>query len=263
MKTAHDNSIIIYTDGSSLGNPGPGGFGAVIVFLGKDHVVELGGGIRGTTNNRMELTAIAQSLGYLQQNGVSSDTPITIYTDSSYAINGITKWIHGWQKKKWVTMNKTPVLNVDLWQEIAGLIKHFSKLSFTHVRGHAGVWGNERCDYIATEFASGKSPRLFHGGLATYDSRIIPLGSPAHKKYPAYTTEGTIPVSKTTKSSSKSGKKKTGSGKAYSYVALVNGKIYTFEDWESCKVAVYGRSAKFKKALTKHEEEKLIKEWKT
>ncbi len=247
MERKSPQPIIIYTDGSSLGNPGPGGYGCVTVFPESNEVVEHGGQIRETTNNRMELTAIMTALGHLKLKKIPPTNPIIIHTDSSYAINGITKWIHGWQKKNWMTMQKTPVLNADIWQPLNDLTKYFTKLKFVHVRGHAGVWGNERCDFIATEFASGKHPRLFHGKLSDYDAQIMPG------------TQGVSSSGKQTISVSQT--KKSGSGKAYSYVSVINGKVQTHADWASCKDRVYGKAAKFKKVFNKEEEAALIKEW--
>ncbi len=255
------HSIIIYTDGSSLGNPGPGGFGCVIVFQEKDHVVELGGYARETTNNKMELTAIITALEYLKNHHVSADTKIVIHTDSSYAINGITKWVFGWQKNNWVTSTKSPVLNSELWKQFVPLTKYFSAITFDHVRGHAGVWGNERCDMIATSFASKKTIELFNGKLSRYDDRIL---SKQIQSVSSSKKTLTIAVSTNRKVISKKAEKSTygkGSGKAHSYVAQVNGKVYTFEDWDSCKAAVYGRSAKYKKVFSAAEEKKLIQEW--
>lgn len=238
--------IIIYTDGSSLGNPGPGGYGCVIVFQDSNDVVELGGQSRETTNNKMELTAILKVLETLKAKHIPSAASIHIHTDSSYAINGITKWVHGWQKKNWITLQKTPVLNADIWKAIIPLTKYFTNIKFIHVRGHAGVWGNERCDYIATEYAAGRHPKLFKGKLEKYDARVIPDAK----------------VSPLVKSSiNVSQGKKTGSGKAYSYVSVIAGKVMTHPDWESCKARVYGKNAKFKKVLTKAEEDALKKEW--
>lgn len=260
MKTDATHSIIIYTDGSSLGNPGPGGFGCVIVFPEKNQVVELGDKASSTTNNKMELLAIITALNYLQKNNVSPADQIVIHTDSSYAINGITKWIFGWQKNNWITSTKTPVLNSELWKQFSPLTQHFKHISFEHVRGHAGIWGNERCDMIATSFASGKKIDLFHGKLSEYDDRIL---SKQKQSSASVKKQGTIAVSSTPKSSSsEKGKYGKGSGKAYSYVAQVNGKVYTFEDWESCKTAVYGRSAKYKKVFSAQDEKKLMDEWK-
>lgn len=244
-------AIIIYTDGSSLGNPGPGGYGCVIVFqdklarsanAGEGKVVELGGHAKNTTNNKMELTAIASALEYLKQNHVSQDTDIVIHTDSSYAINGITKWVFGWQKNNWMTSTKTPVLNSEIWKQLVPLEVHFKHVQFHHVRGHAGVWGNERCDVIATTFASGAKLELFNGLLSNYDERILSKST-------------TMTPSKKSAGNDKK------SGKAYSYVAQVNGKVYTFSDWESCKATVHGRSSKYKKVFSKAEEDTLKKEW--
>jgi ribonuclease HI len=265
------NSIIIYTDGSSLGNPGPGGYGCVIVFQEFGEVVELGGYARETTNNKMELTAIIKALEYVQKHLLNTvphpnpplhkggkHTNIVIHTDSSYAINGITKWIFGWQKNNWITSTKTPVLNSEIWKQLIPLKNHFKNLSFEHVKGHSGIWGNERCDMIATSFASKTNINLFHGKLTDYDSRILDKTVSYSKKYPTltlpYIRERVIQVSQKTKPIKKS-------GKAYSYVAQVNGNVYTFEDWDSCKAAVYGRSAKYKKVFSEQEEQILKKEW--
>lgn len=241
------HSIIIYTDGSSLGNPGPGGYGCVVVFQDKGLVVELGAYEKATTNNKMELTAIVTALDYLKQYKVSPDTEIVIHTDSSYAINGITKWMFGWLKNNWITSTKTPVLNSEIWKQLIPLKNYFKNLSFKHVRGHAGIWGNERCDMIATSFASKTKIDLFYGEIVDYDSRILVNDITSRKG-------SVINVSQKSKSAKNS-------GKVYSYVALVNGKIQTFKDWESCKSVVHGRSSKYKKVFSKQEEESLIKEW--
>ena len=258
------NSIIIYTDGSSLGNPGPGGYGCVIVFTEKELVVELGAYENATTNNKMELTAILTALEYLKKNNISSDAEIVIHTDSSYAINGITKWIFGWQKNNWITSTKTPVLNEELWKQLISLKNYFKSLSFEHVRGHSGIWGNERCDMIATSFASKSKIDLFHGKLSQYDDRILSTKRRVSRPHPnpLLKGDGIIQVSSTPKSSSSEKEKYgKGSGKAYSYVALVNGKIQTFKDWESCKAVVHGRSSKYKKVFSEQEEQVLKKEW--
>jgi len=151
--------ITIYTDGSSRGNPGPGGWGAIIVYDNK--IVELGGGETHTTNNRMELTAVIEALKAV------SDKQITIYTDSEYVMKGITEWIHKWQKKGWKTANKKQVLNQDLWQkllEVAG----DRKIEWKYVAGHAGIHLNERADEIATGFADGLKSFLYNGPKDKY-----------------------------------------------------------------------------------------------
>lgn len=148
----------IYTDGACSGNPGPGGWGVVIYFAdGTTH--ESGGGERQTTNNRMEMQAAIAGLEFLLASGQKE--PITLYTDSQYVINGITKWIHGWKKKGWIASTGKAVLNQELWQTIDRL--NARHVTWTYVRGHAGNVGNERCDAIARAFSQGKIPALRQG----------------------------------------------------------------------------------------------------
>lgn len=151
--------ITIYTDGSSRGNPGPGGWGAIITYDNK--VVELGGAEAHTTNNRMELTAAIKGLESV------TDKEITIYTDSEYVMKGITEWIERWQKKGWRTSNRKPVLNQDLWQKLLKLTDG-RKIQWKYVAGHTGVPLNERADEIATDFADGLEPNFYNGPRDKY-----------------------------------------------------------------------------------------------
>lgn len=150
--------ITIYTDGSSRGNPGPGGYAAII--LDDESVREIGGREEHTTNNRMELTAAISALEDLSEEAV-------VYTDSEYVMKGITEWIHNWQKKGWRTANKKPVLNQDLWQKLLEVTEG-KKIEWKYVAGHAGVDLNERADQIATEFADGLKPVLYDGPKDKY-----------------------------------------------------------------------------------------------
>ncbi len=150
--------ITIYTDGSSRGNPGPGGWGAVLVR--DNEVLEIGGGEEHTTNNRMELTACIRALEFTINN--FQFTKIQIYTDSEYVMKGITEWIEKWQKKGWKTAGRKPVLNQDLWQTLLELTKG-RNIEWKYVAGHAGVRLNERADEIATDFADGLSSHLYNG----------------------------------------------------------------------------------------------------
>ena len=152
--------ITIYTDGASVGNPGPGGWGAIIID-DDDTVREIGGGETHTTNNKMELTAVIRALKSI------STSEAVIYTDSEYVLKGITEWIHRWQQKNWKTAGRKPVLNQDLWQELLTLTQD-KKLNWKLVRGHSGIPLNERCDEIATEFANGIKPVLYHGPRDKY-----------------------------------------------------------------------------------------------
>ncbi|MEK7177103.1 MAG: ribonuclease HI [Patescibacteria group bacterium] len=151
--------ITIYTDGSSRGNPGPGGWGAII--LRDNEVQELGGREAHTTNNRMELTATIKALE------LSSESEITVFTDSEYVMKGMKEWIKKWQEKGWKTANKKPVLNQDLWQKLLEASTD-KNVDWKYVAGHSGVPLNERADEIATTFADGLKPKLFHGPKVKY-----------------------------------------------------------------------------------------------
>ena len=134
-------SIEIYTDGACRGNPGVGGWGAIIHYL--DTSKELFGGSHETTNNQMEMQAVIEGLKALKE-----PCNITMYTDSKYVMDGITNWIHGWKQNDWKTANKKPVKNKELWQELDGLVsKH--NIEWKWVKGHAGIPGNERADELA------------------------------------------------------------------------------------------------------------------
>ena len=145
----------IYTDGACTGNPGPGGWG-VVVYFDDGSVHELGDASKKTTNNRMEMQAAIAGLEFLESSG--QNTPITLYTDSEYLINCVTKWVKGWKRKGWKKSDGKPVLNQDLLQILDNL--NNQQIKWQHVRGHAGNIGNERCDTIARGFASGKIPSL-------------------------------------------------------------------------------------------------------
>ena len=138
--------VDIYTDGACRGNPGKGGWGAILVY-GK-HEKEMSGGERETTNNRMELTAAIKALEALKE-----PCEITLYSDSKYMIDSITKgWAESWRKKGWKKADKSPALNPDLWETLLDLLSVHT-VEFIWVRGHNGHAYNERCDTLATTFA--------------------------------------------------------------------------------------------------------------
>ena len=135
--------VSIWTDGACSGNPGPGGWGALLIWNG--HTKELKGGAAETTNNRMELTAAIEALSALKRSAA-----IDLYTDSQYLRGGVTGWIEGWKKNGWRTSSRKPVKNADLWQELDTLrTRH--EIDWHWVRGHAGTDGNERADELARE----------------------------------------------------------------------------------------------------------------
>ena len=138
--------VDIYTDGACRGNPGKGGWGAILVYGSTEK--ELSGGEAMTTNNRMELSAVIAALRALRE---SCD--ITLTSDSKYVIDAITKgWVYTWKKNGWKKADRSPALNVDLWEELLGLLEQHH-VTFVWVRGHNGHPYNERCDTLATTFA--------------------------------------------------------------------------------------------------------------
>jgi ribonuclease HI len=135
-------TVTIYTDGACRGNPGPGGWGSVLMY--QDHRRELSGGEANTTNNRMELMAVIQALETLNR-----PCRVTLYTDSTYVMKGMTEWLAGWKQRNWRTANKQPVKNIDLWQRLEKAIAPH-EVEWVWVRGHSGVPENERADELAT-----------------------------------------------------------------------------------------------------------------
>lgn len=133
--------VVIYTDGACKGNPGPGGWGAWL--RSGVHEREIWGGDAQTTNNRMELTAVIESLAALK-----SPSRVTLHLDSEYVRNGITTWIHNWKRRGWRTASNQAVKNVDLWQRLDALTQ-LHTVDWRWVRGHAGDEGNERADALA------------------------------------------------------------------------------------------------------------------
>jgi ribonuclease HI len=240
------NEITIYTDGSSLGNPGPGGWGSVLISPDKK-VVELGGRESESTNNRMEMTASIKAFREVEKRKIKAKT-IRIHTDSSYLLNGITMWIYGWVKNNWRTKTDEEVLNKDLWEELFKINFNLSrkyKIEWEKVSGHSGIHLNERCDTIATSFAGNNTTMLFTGTLKDYEKLFGPIKG---KKLEVKTEKIIL-------------KKKSGKN-AYAYVSAVAGKVHSDKTWAECEKRVKGKSgAKYKKVFSKVEEQDLIAEW--
>lgn len=138
-----ENIVVIYTDGACSGNPGPGGWGALLKYQGKTK--ELCGGEAETTNNRMELTAAVMSINSLKRRST-----VELHTDSTYVKDGITKWMIGWKKNGWKTAARKPVKNKDLWLALDDAISNH-QISWKWVKGHAGDPGNEKADELANK----------------------------------------------------------------------------------------------------------------
>ncbi len=148
MSNTDSETIVIYTDGGCHGNPGPGGWGCVILYEDKEHTYS--GGEKDTTNNRMELTAAISALSAISQNDSWKNKHIAVYSDSQYVKNGITSWIQNWKKNGWKTSTKKPVLNKDLWEKLDILYSSLD-VEWKWVKGHAGIKYNEVCDQLCQQ----------------------------------------------------------------------------------------------------------------
>ncbi|AGH96198.1 ribonuclease HI [Pseudobdellovibrio exovorus] len=244
MKT---NSIVIYCDGACSGNPGPGGWGSIVI-LEQSVVKELGGGHPATTNNRMEMSAVIAALNYSRilatQQKIES---IQVFTDSVYVIRGITQWIHGWKKRGWKNAANEEVSNRDLWieldQAVASVKPTISgQIEWNFVKGHSGIAGNERCDEIAVAFSKNNYIELYEGNAAAYLFDVTQL--PEKKPLPEM-------------------KKNSSSGSSTSawYLSYVNGVFRRHATWGECEAVVKGRPAKFKKVTSEAEEDAIKKSW--
>ena len=149
-------SVVIYTDGACSGNPGPGGWGAILTY--RDSCKEISGGEAVTTNNRMELMAAISALEALTR-----PSRVELHTDSAYLKDGITKWIHGWKRNGWKTADKKPVKNAELWQRLDDA-RNRHEIEWRWVKGHAGHAENERADELAREALKPYQKRAKAGG---------------------------------------------------------------------------------------------------
>lgn len=140
-----ENPITIYTDGGCHGNPGPGGWACVVIV--NDDARQLSGGEKFTTNNKMELTAAINALSVVYNTERLRSCPVELHIDSQYVKNGITSWILGWKKKGWLTADKKPVKNKELWEKLDALNSSLN-VKWIWVKGHAGVEYNELCDQL-------------------------------------------------------------------------------------------------------------------
>ncbi len=239
--TSFKNQIVIFTDGACSGNPGKGGWGAVIYFP-RGHIQELGGSSFHTTNNKMEMSATIEALKKIR---AADGDQIWLYTDSTYVIRGITQWIWGWKKKGWINAEGGEVTNQELWKDLEREVMRLKKINIAidwrYVRGHTGVPGNERVDQIAVAFSQRQDTRLFDGPLLQYDVALLDLPD-SHELPPM--------------------REKTEKKEAYSYLSYVGAEVLRHKTWKGCEAQVKGRSgAKFKKAMSPEDENQILKEW--
>ncbi len=245
---AAEDRIVIYGDGACSGNPGPGGWGSIVIT--KSHVEELGGASPSTTNNRMEISAIMRALAWCAANIEKTKlNEIIIFTDSVYLIRGITQWIFGWKKRGWKTAANEDVSNKDLWIELEQVLMQLKKinpqidLKWNFVKGHAGDPGNERCDEIAVAGSKRNYIELYQGPPVSYafDTTILP----EIKDLPEM-------------------KKKSGDeapAKTAWYLSYLNGVLTKHKTWKECEAVVKGRPAKYKKVTSEAEEAEVKKSW--
>jgi ribonuclease HI len=177
----------IYTDGACTGNPGPGGWG-VVAYFSDGQVHEMGAAASYTTNNKMEMQGAIAALKFLHASGQTE--PITLYTDSEYLINCVTKWLPGWKKRGWKKADGKPVQNQDLLELLDQL--NTAQINWQHVKGHSGNIGNERCDVIARSFAGGQIPSLQELSLSESDKSLHSLGVANVEKMADYEFHSTI-----------------------------------------------------------------------
>ena len=223
------SGTIVYTDGSCLRNPGPGGWGCRIIYPDQT-VQELGAAEPNTTNNRMEMQAVIAALTQL-----GTPAELKVYTDSRYVLDGLTKWLPAWQRRGWITSTGQPVKNRDLWQHLSRLIYH--GICWQHVRAHRGDPNNERVEDIARGFASGSPPHLFRGRVGDPNDPVKAAVAPLP------------PVD-----SPPSRRRTSGAGGAPRYVSIVNGVVAVDADWPACAARVQGVSkARYKKVRTPQE----------
>ncbi|HEX4923312.1 MAG TPA: RNase H family protein [Bdellovibrionales bacterium] len=245
MAVDFKKTTIVFCDGACSGNPGRGGWGAVIATP-EGVVRELGGGDLQTTNNKMELTGAIEALSaILKGEPETPEGPVWIYTDSTYVIRGITQWIWGWMKNGWKSSEGKDVSNQEEWQRLSrlvGQVKKRNPITWKYVKGHSGVPGNERCDEIAVAFSTGKSANLFYGSLLKYDVAVMDLPP-----------DVPLPEIKQVQ-----GEKKA----AFSYLSLIGSIPMRHASWPECERRVKGQSgAKFKKAMSEAEEAEILRSW--
>jgi ribonuclease HI len=235
--------FILYTDGACSGNPGPGGFGSIVIADLK-YVTELGAAYQQTTNNRMELQAVISGLKFilLQKN---KSFEVQVYTDSVYVIRGITQWVFGWKRNGWKNSTGAAVVNQDLWEELLSLVQQIpTQVKWAYVRGHNNDPGNERCDEIAVAYSKQSSIYLYEGNAAEYLFDVT---------VPPRTEEMTDHANR---------QKPTGEKKSSWYLSLINGVVTKYATWSECEAQVKGRpGVKFKKVSSASEETDLLKSW--
>lgn len=244
MSAAGVKPYIIVTDGACSRNPGPGGWGLIVVTP-QDQVFEFGGHEKETTNNRMELMAVYRGMQeiFKIETKIKTAKVIHIISDSKYVLDGISKYVANWARSAWRTSTGSEVKNQDLWEKILKGLTEFHKLKirfeYEIVKGHSGHEANERCDQIAVAFTHNEPINLYAGSRAEYSVKVemnLKLKDEPNKPK----VEKYEPI----------------------YLSLVNGVLSRHTMWNDCQNATIGISgAKFKKVKSTKEEEEILKLW--
>lgn len=256
--------VTAFTDGAAKGNPGRGGWGAVLL-VGGAAVRELGGAGGHTTNNRMEMTAALEALEWLIAAAHGGSARITLVTDSTYVLRGVTEWVKGWKKRGWKTAAGGDVANRDLWERLDAAASACASVTWRYVPGHAGFPGNERADVIASEFALGREVPLYAGPYEGYGHDLDHLpeaGSPMRSASKSVSRTGAHGGKSASRNSTGSPTTSSAKGTAHSYVSLVDGVLLRHSTWAECERRVKGRSnARFRKTSSAADEAALVAEW--
>jgi ribonuclease HI len=228
--------VVVYTDGACSGNPGPGGWAALVAERSSKRFWDLGGAEQSTTNNLMEMTAVQQALHFVLSK-CSPGALVGVYTDSSYVLKGASEWIFGWKRRGWIKADGAPVANKDHWIALDEVVQQLgSRLKWHLVPGHSGVPGNERVDKISVEYSMGRVPTLRTGdvselGFDPWAPVVLRADLGAKLAKPLY-------------------------------LSLVNGQLEKHATWTLCEARVRGaRGAKFKKIERHGEEASILEQW--
>lgn len=235
--------IQIFTDGATRGNPGPGGYGVVVLDRVHDKLFEYGQHKALTTNNEMELAAVLRALLVAKENDYRS---FTLFTDSKYVHTGVTAWRFGWAKRGWTNKEGEPIKNRELWQEVHKVLSTtgFVDIQWVRVSGHMGVPGNEAADSVATMFADKKKIDLAAGPVDP--SRWAELSQvPNLEEIEAIRAR----------------KRAHTSGEGCWYISLIDGVVEDHQTWDECKKRTTGVYSKYKKVCSEEEKVEVLAGW--
>lgn len=235
-------SRVYFTDGACSGNPGPAGWGCIVLDISRKHFLELGGFEAQSTNNRMEMQSVFEALKDFAKIS-SGDERALVILDSEYVRKGLVEWIPNWKKRGWKKADGGDVLNQDIWENLEALYRPLArKVDFKIVKGHAGIAGNERADAIAVDFSKGGKPTLHSNSWDEFDGDWRDLGDAS-----------------TVAQAKKSKKKAPKNG---FYLSALGKNWLRHDTWPECASRVQGVSgAKFKKVKDDAEAHEVLKSW--